>query len=72
MSRIAELPSSRRHIIIFDEDWELLESLYGPRGAKPIGISVAIRAILHQKCKAIRQTMADRKDLEREGTEAAV
>jgi hypothetical protein len=50
MSKKAVLPQSRHHILIYDEDWAWLELHYGPGGAKAeLGISGAIRAIIHQR-----------------------
>jgi hypothetical protein len=51
MSKKSILPQSPRHILVYDKDWEYLNSLYGKSGVNPIGISVAIRQILHAFCK---------------------
>lgn len=56
MSKKSLLPQSRRHIHVFDEDWEWLTMHYGD-AAPPryrIGISAAIRALIHQKVLALR------------------
>lgn len=49
MSRKARLPQSRRHIFVYDEDWEWIVENYGPGSESRIGISGAIREILHAK-----------------------
>lgn len=50
MSRKAILPQSRHHVLIFDEDWDWLTQNYGPGSyGSQIGISGAIRAIIHQR-----------------------
>lgn len=54
MSKRAERPQSRRHILVFDEDWEYLDKLYGPQGLKRIGVGPAIRQIIHAKVKALK------------------
>lgn len=51
-----ELPSSARHILIYDEDWEYLKFNYGPGGPKAeLGVSRAIRAIIHQRIKGMKE-----------------
>lgn len=47
MSRKSVLPQSPHHILVYDEDWEFLKQVYGPQGENPIGISPAIRALIH-------------------------
>jgi len=47
--RKARLPQSPRHILVFDEDWEYLESRFGINGIKPLGVSNVIRALIHQR-----------------------
>lgn len=55
MSKKSTLPQTRHHILIYDEDWEYLERNYGPgsHGAG-IGISGAIRAVLHQRVQGMK------------------
>ncbi len=49
------LPSSRHHIMLFDEDWEFLNRAYGkPGGMHAIGVSEAIRAIVHAKVVSLK------------------
>ncbi len=62
MSKKVELPQTRRHILIFDEDWDYLEQNYGANGAKPIGISAAIRKIIHAKVLGLRAKVSSAMD----------
>lgn len=43
MPRRSEIPSSRRHIWVYDEDWEFLEKMFG----EALGTGKAIRNIIH-------------------------
>jgi hypothetical protein len=54
MTRRHEKPTSRRHIQIFDEDWEFLEANMGPESASPLGVGTAIRMIVHAKVQGLR------------------
>lgn len=56
-------PKSRRHVHIYDEDWELLQQLYGAGSANRIGASEAVRKIIHHKCLRLRQLHADSIDV---------
>ena len=47
MSKKTDLPSTSRHVKIFDEDWDFLDAHFGRLSRKPIGVSKAIRAIIH-------------------------
>lgn len=62
MPRKTPRPSSTRHLLLFDEDWEYLESRFGSRGIKPVGVSTVIRAILHQKIMALRAAEIEMRD----------
>lgn len=55
MSKKSPLPQSRHHILVYDEDWDWLDRHYG-RGAanSEVGISGAIKAILHQRVLGMR------------------
>jgi hypothetical protein len=59
MTRKALLPQRPRHILVYDEDWDFLRDAYGPGSAKPVGISPAIRTIIHAFCQRLRQREAD-------------
>lgn len=54
MPRKSLLPQSSHHVMIFDEDWEFLQQLYGPRGLKPLGVSQVIQTIVHRKVNELR------------------
>lgn len=57
--RKIELPQSRRHVWMFDEDWEYLRSKYGG----DVGPSQATRMIVHrwiQQLKEKEQAAIDR------------
>lgn len=55
MSRKSTIPQTPRHVLIFDEDWEFLKRYFGPQGIRPIGVSPAIRAMIHKMVTNIRQ-----------------
>jgi hypothetical protein len=48
MPRKSEIPQTRRHVHIYDEDWEWLNRNYGPDSESKVGISTAIRQIIHK------------------------
>lgn len=54
MSKKAILPQRARHIMIFDEDWEFIDKIYGMKSPSKLGVSEAIRTIVHKKCQAMR------------------
>jgi len=65
MVRKAELPQSRHHIMIFDEDWEFLTQAFGAGSSKPIGPGNAIKTLVHgyvSKIKAQVEGTAHRRD----------
>lgn len=64
MSKRSELPQSRRHVLIFDEDWAFLIEHYGPSSPSPIGVGVAVRKIIHAKVGALRVMHAELMDKE--------
>lgn len=41
------LPSKPRHIRLYDEDCEFIERMYGRGSPQPIGMTKAIRGIVH-------------------------
>lgn len=50
-----KLPISKHHVNIYDTDWEYLLDRYGPGGPESeVGVSRAIRAILHQRVTGLR------------------
>lgn len=48
--------ASRRHIIIFDDDHNFIQTFYGDS----IGYSAAIRAILHEHVKTLKKIAAEK------------
>jgi len=54
MTKRPEQPLVRKHVMLFEEDWEFLSENYGPGGAKPIGVSDAIRKIVHAKVNGLK------------------
>lgn len=62
MVRKAPRPQSPHHVMIYDEDWDWLVQVYGPRGLQPIGVSTVIRETIHQKVGAMRAKQAQRLD----------
>jgi hypothetical protein len=54
MTKKSTLPQSRRHILVFDEDWEFLEQEFGKQSAHPIGVSEVIRMIVHARVTGLK------------------
>ncbi len=48
MPKKPQQPQSRRHIFIYDEDWEWLEGAYGQSSPNKLGTGIAIRALVHK------------------------
>lgn len=70
MPRKSELPKSRHHVMIYDEDWEFLRDNYDREvGVKRIGISEALCLILHAKITDMRRIAAE--EYERQQTQQA-
>lgn len=51
MTRKLDLPHTRHHIEIFDEDWEFLLRLYGPASESRYGVGPAIRHMVHARVR---------------------
>lgn len=53
--RRSDRPVTSRHIMVYDEDWEYLDALYG-RGNGPgaVGTGVAIRKLIHKWVKGMK------------------
>jgi hypothetical protein len=49
------IPQSRRHILVYDEDWEFIEENYGKDSDSKIGTGKAIRSIIHSYVKALKE-----------------
>ena len=54
MTRKTELPTRSRHLMIYDSDWDFLETNFGARSGQPIGVGRAIRKIVHKHVEAMR------------------
>jgi len=54
------LPASRRHVMMFDEDWEWLEAQYGSNSPSKIGVAEAVRIVVHNFCKKQREAVNQR------------
>jgi hypothetical protein len=70
MSKRAEMPQSRRHVLVFDEDWEWLEDNYGRYSTSRIGTGVAVRKILHAHIRQLKQVVQDNLDRRASSVEA--
>lgn len=55
MSKKSRLPQSPHHVLIYDEDWEYLETRFGPTGFRPVGVSAVIRGLVHNKVLSWRE-----------------
>lgn len=55
MSKKAVYPQSRRHILVYDEDWEYLDRRYGKNTTSRIGMGAMIRNMIHLHVKALRE-----------------
>lgn len=62
MSKRAEIPQSRHHVLVFDEDWEWLEANYGRGSPSRIGPGVAVRKLVHAHIRLLRQKVQDLAD----------
>lgn len=54
MSRKLDGPVLRRHVQIYEEDWEYLMRAYGPGSPTRFGVGPAIRQIVHAKVAALK------------------
>ena len=54
MSKKARLPQSRRHILVYDEDWEWLDTHFGATSPRPIGVGPSCREIIHKHVQDIK------------------
>jgi hypothetical protein len=62
MSKKLTLPATRRHLEIFNEDWEFLESEYGRYSASRVGISEVVRAMIHKWVLTLKARAAEAAD----------
>jgi len=54
LSKRSPLPQQRRHVGIFDEDWDFLMQEFGPDSSARIGAGTAIRTIVHHHVIAMK------------------
>ena len=67
MSKKSPLPQNRHHILVYDEDWSWLDTHYGPGSANSqVGISGAIRAIVHQRVLGMKAKAQGQLDARRD------
>ncbi len=62
MSKRARYPQSRRHVFIYDKDWEFLEAHYGLQSDSKMGTGATVREIIHnyvERLKARTQQSLD-------------
>jgi hypothetical protein len=50
MSKKSPLPQSRRHVMLYDEDWDWLQAEFGQK----IGVGAAIKVIVHRKVQDMK------------------
>ena len=65
MSRRSVLPQGRRHIWVYDEDWEFLTEHFGPDSPSKMGVGPSIRNIVHiyvKRLRAKQQELIDQKE----------
>lgn len=60
MSKKSLLPQSRRHIWVYDEDFEYLEKAFGKDTPSRMGVGPMVREIIHTYVKALRAREAAR------------
>jgi hypothetical protein len=54
VSKKSLFPQSRRHIFIYDEDWDFLDKWYSKTSPFPIGVGAACRDIIHQRVQFLK------------------
>lgn len=59
MPRKSIAPQSRRHIWIFDDDWEYIESRFGKLSPAGIGTSAAVRRLIQAWVAGMRKKEQD-------------
>lgn len=62
MSKKSERAQSRRHVMVYDEDWAWLEANFGSASEKKIGVGTMIKRIVHTYVRRLRQNVEDRMD----------
>lgn len=62
MSRKSPRPQSRRHVMMFDEDWEFLSREYGSGSDNRIGAGTVVKLIMHRFVNRLRTQINDARD----------
>ncbi len=62
MPKLSNLPSSRRHIMVYDEDWAFLSEHFAKGTEANMGEGVAVRELIHKRVIAMRQAIADKQE----------
>lgn len=54
MSKKVGPGTSRRHVHLFDEDWDFLSTVFGRDNPKRVSVAEAIRTIVHASVRNMR------------------
>lgn len=57
-----DLPSTPRHILIYDEDWSFLQEKFGPNSASRYGTGPAIRDYIHKRVLELKAKEIELRD----------
>ena len=60
MSRRAKFPQSRHHVMIYDEDWDWLSTMFGAQNGNGTGAGTVIRELVHRQVARLREASAQR------------
>ena len=55
MSKKSTIPQERHHLMIYQEDWEFLESYCRDRAGENLSPGVVIREMVHKRIMALRE-----------------
>lgn len=70
MSKKSLLPQTRHHVFIYDEDWIFLQAAFALNGPRPIGVSAAVRHIIHQRVLQLKNQINQKLDEPKAQTQA--
>jgi hypothetical protein len=62
MSKRSELPTIKRHLAIYEEDWHWLEANFGLHTANAVGAGKAIRLMVHKRVRELKAKVVARLD----------
>jgi hypothetical protein len=62
LSKKSALPASRRHISLYDEDWEYLAEAFGPNSESKLGPGPTIQKIVHVYVQKLKDRERERRD----------